>query len=150
MLLLQLLLAASSSSAQGSFTLLSTCSLLPARHAPSFPSRLPLCSPARLVGRQLTLRLSASTVRGGGRLCGRRSPIRLPWGRKHVAAHHRHPPPPQQSPGAGDGERSHRGASKSIFDVPRADGCHTEGLSGPQTLIACWEIFQEGEGRGTR
>ena len=65
MLLLQLPLAASSSSAQGSFTLLSTCSLLPARHAPSFPSRLRLCSPARLDGRQVALRLSATTVRGG-------------------------------------------------------------------------------------
>ena len=65
MMLLQLPLAASSCSAQGSFTLLSTCSLLPARHAPSFPSRLRLCLPARLDGRQVVLRLSATTVRGG-------------------------------------------------------------------------------------
>ena len=41
---------------------------------------------------------------------------------KHVAAHHHHPPPPQRSPDAGDGGRSRRGASKSIFDVPRARG----------------------------
>ena len=32
------------------------------------------------------------------------------------------PPPPQRSPDAGDGGRSRRGASKSIFDVPRARG----------------------------
>ena len=50
-------------------------SCLPVTPPPSHPDFICVRRRARLVGRQLTLRLSASTVRGGGRLCGRRPPI---------------------------------------------------------------------------
>ena len=64
----QLPLAASSSSTQGSFALSSSCSLLPARLALSFPSRLPLLSPARRDGRPASFgqRREGGVVFAGG------------------------------------------------------------------------------------
>ena len=86
--------------------------------------------------------------REGGRLRGRRPPIRLPRGRKHVAAHHRHPPLPS-NPLVPVMVSVHTGARRNQFSTFRVQmAAIRKALMAPKHQLCTRKYLKCARGRG--